>query len=229
MSALHVVQVIIDDSSNKTITGIWEFDRALGGVLIIASGSSLPASGTAGEIFWNSSDNVLYRRDNTNMFWQAAQATNAGADAAASYVLVNLTGSLPNSRYITGSSGITVTDNGPSGSLVISETQPFTSQSHAALRQLIHLSDGDGPYEAFPPGAVNDTGPIPFSTASIWYTDASRTKKIVEKNVVRNSNKTPMTIQWKVYDSNGVTVLATATDAITYSGVFETSRTRTIT
>jgi hypothetical protein len=35
--------------------------------------------------------------------------------------------------------------------------------------------------------------------------------------------------QWKVYDVDGSTVLATVTDSISYSGVFETSRTRTIT
>jgi hypothetical protein len=31
-----------------------------------------------------------------------------------------------------------------------------------------------------------------------------------------------------VYDTDGSTVLATVTDAITYGGVFETDRTRTI-
>lgn len=102
------------------------------------------------------------------------------------------------------------------------------SGSHATLRQLIHLADGGGPFEGFASGAVEDQGPKNFPTASIWYTDATRTKKIVEQLVTYNNNHTPATEQWKAYDVDGVTVLATVTDAITYDGVFETSRTRTI-
>ena len=104
----------------------------------------------------------------------------------------------------------------------------LNSGSHARLRQLIHLADGGGPFEGFASGAVLDTGPSPFATASIWYTDATKTKKIVEQLVTYNPNRTPATEQWKAYAVDGVTVLATVTDAITYDGVFETSRTRTI-
>lgn len=100
--------------------------------------------------------------------------------------------------------------------------------THEALRQLIHLADGGGPFETFS-GSVCDTGPIPFPTASIWYTDSTRTKKIVEQNVVYNPNKTFSQVQWKVYAVDGVSVIATSIDAITYSSIFETSRTRTIT
>jgi len=104
------------------------------------------------------------------------------------------------------------------------------SASHAAIHQLVHLADGvGGPFEEFATGAVRDMGPIPFMTASIWYTSAARTNKIVEKLIVYNPNKTPATTQWKVYGSDGSTVLVTVTDTITYSSVFETSRTRTIT
>ena len=38
---------------------------------------------------------------------------------------------------------------------------------------------------------------------------------------------TPTTEVWKMYDTDGTTVLVTLTDAITYSGVFEATRTRT--
>ena len=52
-------------------------------------------------------------------------------------------------------------------------------------------------------------------------------KKIVEK-LTTWSGATITQEQWKVYDTDGSTVLATITDAISYSGLFETSRTRTI-
>ena len=103
------------------------------------------------------------------------------------------------------------------------------SGSHASLRQLIHLADGDGPYEGFASGAVLDTGPAgAFPTASIWYTDATKTKKIVSQIVTYNGNHTIATEQWQAYDVDGSTVLATVTDTITYQGMFETGRTRTL-
>jgi hypothetical protein len=101
-----------------------------------------------------------------------------------------------------------------------------TTSSHPTLRQLIHLADGFGPYEGFPTGATFEIGPQPFPTASIWR--GADTKKIVEKLVTRNFNQSPATVQWKVYDIDGITILATVTDTITYSGAFEVSRTRSI-
>lgn len=102
---------------------------------------------------------------------------------------------------------------------------------HAALRQLIHLADGGGPFEEFASGAYLETLPAgdPYPTSATWYTSAAKTAKIVEQIVTYNPNKTIATSQWKVYDTDGTTVLATATDTIAYSGVFETSRTRAMT
>jgi len=104
----------------------------------------------------------------------------------------------------------------------------INANEHAALRQLAHFADDSGPFETFA-SSFCQTGPIPFPTASIWYTDNSMTQKIVEQLVTYNSNRTISQIQWRVYASDGVTPIATATDNITYSGIFETSRTRTIT
>lgn len=104
------------------------------------------------------------------------------------------------------------------------------SGSHARLRQLIHLADGDGPFEGFASGAFLDTEAVSFPSASIWYTDSSKTKKIVSQFVTyNNNNKSIATEQWKAYDVDGTTVLSTVTDTITYKGAFELSRTRTIT
>jgi hypothetical protein len=105
---------------------------------------------------------------------------------------------------------------------------------HAAIRNLIHFID-DGPAEGFASGAFKETLPAasPFPTSVIWWESSSKLKKIVEKTITRSggaaTNVTPTPIIWKVYDTDGSTVLATVSDAITYSGVFETSRVRTIT
>lgn len=105
----------------------------------------------------------------------------------------------------------------------------ITAEQHKILRQLIHFID-NGPAEGFASGAYRETTPAgdPFPTAVIWYDKAGAgKKKIVEKVIVFNANKTPDTITWKIYDATE-TLLATITDTMSYSGVFETSRTRTI-
>jgi len=46
--------------------------------------------------------------------------------------------------------------------------------------------------------------------------------------VTYNANKTINTSEWKMYDTDGSTVLATVTDTFSYSGIFSTGQTRTI-
>ena len=67
----------------------------------------------------------------------------------------------------------------------------------------------------------------PFPTSVIWYESSGKTQKIVEKTLTY-TGVFPTTIVWKMYDTDGTTVLATVTDAINYTGAFETDRTRTI-
>lgn len=232
MTGFNVIQIQVSDSSDKIIRGIYEFDRDNGGVLVLPSGSSLPLSGTTGEVFLDTTNNTLYFRNQTNTAWipisgAIPPAVIGNGDPAAQYVLVSLTGSLPNARLLSGSGGISVTDNGAGSTIIIKETTPFTSQSHASLRQLVHLADGGGPWESFTTGAMLDTGPQPFPTASVWRDPTS--KKIVEKLITRNTQQFPTTIQWKAYDIDGITILATVTDTVTYSGAFEATRTRAIT
>jgi hypothetical protein len=106
----------------------------------------------------------------------------------------------------------------------------ITVTQHKTLRQLVHLAEEGGPYEGFATGAYQETLPSanPFPTSVIWWTDSGKTMKIVEEVITYNGNKTVNTDQWLVYDTDGVTVLATVTDTITYSGVFELNRTRAI-
>ena len=105
----------------------------------------------------------------------------------------------------------------------------ITVTQHEILRQLIHFVD-DGPANGFPSGSYKETLPAanPFPTSEIWWESSAKLKKIVELIVTRNANKTPATEVWEMYDTDGSTVLATVTDTISYSGIFETSRTRAI-
>ena len=104
---------------------------------------------------------------------------------------------------------------------------PTTSQ-HQALRQLIHFID-NGPTNGFASGAFRENLPSadPFVTSVTWWTTSGKTHKIVEK-LITYTGVLATQVQWKMYDTDGSTVLATITDAITYSGIFESDRTRTI-
>ncbi len=102
----------------------------------------------------------------------------------------------------------------------------FTETKHKAVRQLIHFID-DGPAEGFTSGAYREVTGTVFPTAVVWYdSSGAEKKKIVEKLITWTGVNATQVI-WKIYDASEV-LLATVTDAITYSGVFETSRVRTI-
>lgn len=105
----------------------------------------------------------------------------------------------------------------------------ITANQHKSLRQLIHLADNNGPMEGFTSGVFRETLPLadPFPTSIIWWDSSSKLKKIVENIIVYDSNFNPTTITWAVYASDGTT-LASISDIIVYSGIFETTRTRVI-
>jgi hypothetical protein len=106
----------------------------------------------------------------------------------------------------------------------------ITAADHKIIRELIHLADEGGPFEGFPSGVYQETLPPGslFPTSVIWWGSAAKTIKIVEETITWNPNHTMATETWKVYASDGYTLLAEVTDAITYSGLFELHRTRTI-
>lgn len=117
---------------------------------------------------------------------------------------------------------------------IIGGSGALTESTHRTVRQLIHFID-DGPAEGFASGAYKEILPAadPFPTTVTWWESSSKSKRIVEKTITRTgggaTNVTPTPIVWDIYDTDGTTKLATVSDAIIYSGVFETSRTRTIT
>lgn len=116
------------------------------------------------------------------------------------------------------------TENSP-----ITLSQLLTEGEHKTVRQLIHFIE-EGPAEGFASGAYKETLPSanPFPTSIIWWESSSKLKKIVERTITW-TGANPTTDEWKIYDADGSTVLATVSDAISYSGPFETTRTRTIT
>jgi hypothetical protein len=104
----------------------------------------------------------------------------------------------------------------------------ITEAQHKVLRQLIHLADGvGGPFEGFSSGAYREVTGAVFPTAVVWWDSAAKNFKIVEK-LITWTGVNPTTIVWKVYDAVGV-LQATVTDTISYTGIFETSRTRAVT
>jgi len=105
----------------------------------------------------------------------------------------------------------------------------ISESQHETIRQLIHFIS-EGPAEGFTSGAYKETLPSAsvFPTSIIWWESSSKLKKIVERTLTWTGvNLT--TDEWKIYDTDGSTLLATVSDAISYSGIFETTRTRTIT
>lgn len=101
--------------------------------------------------------------------------------------------------------------------------------AHKTLRDLIHFID-EGPGDGFASGAFKEVLPngSPFPTSITWYLDVAKTKKLVEKFVTYNSSHFPISIHWNMYDYDGVTLIHTVIDTITYTTAFESTRTRTI-
>lgn len=115
------------------------------------------------------------------------------------------------------------------GAVDITSGGGISETAHQTLRQAVHLYEEGGPWEGFTSGAYEETLPVgdPFPTSVIWWTSSAKTAKIIEETITYNGNKTLNTVEVKVYDTNGSTVLRTFTDTYAYSGVFVTSRTRT--
>lgn len=102
-------------------------------------------------------------------------------------------------------------------------------------RKLALLSEFGGPFEKYTAGSYRECTYVNkiFPDTITWYVDNTKAQKIYEKSFVYNSNKTTHQIIRKVYATDGVTVLTTATDTITYgsgsvSKIAEVSRVRVI-
>lgn len=110
--------------------------------------------------------------------------------------------------------------------------QLSTLSGHHTLRHLIHFVETNSPGSGFGAGPyVSEVLPAadPFPTSETWYTDGAKTSKICRWEGTYNANKTFATEKWIVYKSDGTNPAADATDTISYSGVFETGRSRAVT
>jgi len=99
-----------------------------------------------------------------------------------------------------------------------------------SFRKLLYYID-DGPAEWSESGAYRERGGNQLlPTSIIWYVDATKTAKIVEKNIVWSLLAPVETeVEWILYAEDGSSPLITVTDVITYEdNIFEVSRTRTI-
>jgi hypothetical protein len=105
------------------------------------------------------------------------------------------------------------------------------ADEHETLRQLIHFID-EGPGHGFASAAFKVSLPTgsPFPTSMTWYLDPGHTIKLVDKLITYDTRKFPFILEWRMYAPDGVTVIHTVTDTITYAGnAFESSRVRTVT
>ena len=144
----------------------------------------------------------------------------------------NATGLLPAdvgkfARQLDDNSIWMLTDDSPVTWATVSGTPgTVTESSHKTLRHLIHFID-NGPAEGFLSGAYREMTGTVFPTAIIWYDKSGAGKKKIVEKLITWTGVNPTTIVWKVYDASE-TLLATVTDTIAFSGVFETSRSRAI-
>lgn len=77
------------------------------------------------------------------------------------------------------------------------------------------------------PGKYREVTGGVFPTAITWWENAAKLVKVKEVIITRNVNQLPTTVVWNFYV--GGLLQKTYTDVITYSGVTETNRTRSIT
>jgi hypothetical protein len=112
-----------------------------------------------------------------------------------------------------------------------SENDIVGLEDHKALRQLIHFIATNSPGDGFGVGpyvsSVSYDGQVP--DGEIWYTDATETSKICEWQATVNPNRTYATETWIVCQGDGSSPAAQAVDVISYTGLKEVGRTRTIT
>jgi hypothetical protein len=213
-STVAIIQ--IDDSSDKTIHGIWQFDKSLGGTIVLPFVTgSLPITGMLNEVVI--SGTYLFTWDGAA--WQPLTVTGiSGADPNAQYLLLASTGTLPNERTLSIITGLSASDGGPG--------QPYTLG--VDFRQTSFVND-TGPFELLSPStsAYKVTPNTAFPLTVSWYADAGHTMLLQRKTLIRNAQRNPTTINWFLYEADGVSLRRQYQETITYTGVNETNRVRT--
>lgn len=132
---------------------------------------------------------------------------------------------------------LTFKDGVVSGAKTLSDLLPgvgagLTAAQHQVLRQAIHFLD-EGPGGGFASGAFKEVAGGLFPTRITWWESSSKLKRIVELLIERSAGPAtvikPTPITLRVYATDGVSIVQTIRDDISYSGIAEVDRTRTIT
>lgn len=100
----------------------------------------------------------------------------------------------------------------------------ISSNDHKTLRQLIHFIN-EGPGDGFYTNPFREIVGQPFPTRITWWSDAGKTLRLFQTEITR-SGIYPVTESYKMYDADGTTVVARATDSISYFGAYEVARSR---
>lgn len=150
---------------------------------------------------------------------EANTGSNVGGGAE---VFRDKAGAVLNFRTLVGTGGVNVAENGDT--IEIDTGGGLTDAEHESLLQIIHFID-QGPTAGFATGATKTVTGGAFPTQILW--ERSDSTRLVEQNITY-TGILPTTVEWKLYAANGTTVLETVTDTVSYSGPFETGRTRAI-
>lgn len=102
---------------------------------------------------------------------------------------------------------------------------PAGAPGDSNYRSLTFQSPEGGPFEQFPTAYREIVGGV-FPSSVTWYEDATKAKKILERQITRDANQNPTEIRQILYASDGITPLTTSVDTITMSGPVEVNRTR---
>lgn len=219
------------------------------GVSIVSTTSSTKRVVASGTYFLNDQSQKLEPDDIVVITGTSPSGAGDGTYTVSSVVddttfvvveaIADSTGGTADIKYPPGSLHVGINTSGFYGSTktnvqdvlkeVDAKSEDNITVRHKALRHLIHFIDS-GPCDGFASGAYLEQLPPAsvFPTSSVWWESSAKLKKIVEFSVTYNANKTPNVEVWKVYASDGSTVLATVTDTMSYSAIFELSRTRVI-
>ncbi len=154
--------VYVEDSSDKTITGAWYFDRDNGGVISLPFGTSFSSSPEANEFFLRSDTMIMYKRNSGNTAWESigvdASAIDHGTlsglldDDHTQYQLRTEKGSVSGYAGLESNSQISDTTHGQrsGGSLHSNATTSIAGFASAADKVKI-----DGAIQSSEKGAVN--------------------------------------------------------------------------
>jgi len=132
----------------------------------------------------------------------------------------------PGARRLAAGPGISLFDEGPGNGLVIQVSGSVTSDNHKLLSQLIHFIEGPG--DGFGLSPYRERIGFPFVERLTWWDSPLKLRKVFQTELTRSlGSYLVASMSYKLYDQASNLVI-TAIDAITYfSGVFESTRTRT--